>query len=132
LCVSEAWPARSGETTLSSALADGANPSDMPTPAIANGTTRSANVVLAVATTAIQLVRAAVPAFAQAGLHGTAVSTITAAVGVTQPYAFRLFKTKNDLFRAAIEHGFDRIERTVHDAVAGGPEEERRAAMGRA
>jgi AcrR family transcriptional regulator len=64
------------------------------------------------------LVRAAVPAFAQSGLHGTAVSAITSAVGVTQPYAFSLFKTKKDLYLAAIERCFDRVEDTFRAAAA--------------
>jgi AcrR family transcriptional regulator len=79
------------------------------------------------------LVRAAVPAFAQGGLHGTAVSTVTDAVGVTQPYAFSLFKTKKGLFLAAVEHGFDRVEETFRAAAAEAPApEERLEAMGRA
>jgi AcrR family transcriptional regulator len=71
-------------------------------------------------------VRAAVPAFAQSGLHGTAVSTITAAVGVTQPYAFSLFKTKKDLFLAAVERCFDRVEQSFRDAAAEAPAPEGR------
>ena len=78
------------------------------------------------------LVRAAVPAFAEGGLHGTAVSTIAEAVGVTQPYAFSLFKTKKGLFLAAVEHGFDRVEQTFRDAAAGAPAAERLEAMGHA
>jgi AcrR family transcriptional regulator len=78
------------------------------------------------------LVRAAVPAFAAGGLHGTAVSTITEAVGVTQPYAFSLFKTKKGLFLAAVEHGFDRVEETFRAGAAAAPAGERLAAMGQA
>jgi AcrR family transcriptional regulator len=78
------------------------------------------------------LVRAAVPAFAHGGLHGTPVSTITEAVGVTQPYAFSLFKTKKGLFLAAVEHGFDRVEETFRDAAAAAPAGEPLAAMGQA
>ena len=69
------------------------------------------------------LVRAAVPAFANGGLHGTAVSAITDAVGVTQPYAFSLFKTKKGLFLAAVERNFDRVEETFRAAAAGAGEE---------
>ena len=78
------------------------------------------------------LIRAAVPAFADGGLHGTAVSTITDAVGVTQPYAFSLFKTKKGLFLAAVEHGFDRVEETFRGAADGAAAGERLAAMGQA
>src|SRR3954452_2496271 len=78
------------------------------------------------------LVRAAVPAFAHGGLHGTPVSTITEAVGVTQPYAFSLFKTKKGLFLAAVEHGFDRVEDTSRTAAGAAPGGEPLAAMGQA
>jgi AcrR family transcriptional regulator len=79
------------------------------------------------------LVRAAVPAFARGGLHGTAVSAISDAVGVTQPYAFSLFKTKKALFLAAVERCFDRVEQTFRDAAATAPEPDGRLeAMGRA
>jgi AcrR family transcriptional regulator len=79
------------------------------------------------------LVEAAVPAFAQTGLHGTAVSAITQAVGITQPYAFSLFRTKKELFLAAVEHGFDRIARTFADAAEAAPDgDDRLEAMGRA
>jgi AcrR family transcriptional regulator len=65
-----------------------------------------------------QLVEAAVPAFARGGLHGTAVSSVTDAIGVTQPYAFSLFGTKKGLFLAAIEHAFDHLEATFRAAGA--------------
>jgi AcrR family transcriptional regulator len=78
------------------------------------------------------LVRAAVPAFAHGGLHGTAVSAITDAVGVTQPYAFSLFKTKKGLFLAAVELCFDRVEQTFRDAAAGAAPGERLAVIGEA
>src|SRR3954449_3487273 len=80
-----------------------------------------------------QLVEAAVEAFAQTGLYGTAVSAITDRVGVTQPYAFSLFKTKKGLFLAAVEHGFDRVEETFRTAAAAAPAPEQRLeAMGHA
>src|SRR3954452_10372731 len=78
------------------------------------------------------LVRAAVRAFGHGGLNGTAVSTITEAVCVTQPYEFSLFKTKKGLFLAAVEHGFDRVEQTFRDAAATAPAGERLDAMGQA
>src|SRR5690606_6374019 len=40
------------------------------------------------------LITAAIAAFAAFGLHGTAVSSITNPVGITQPYAFSLFGSK--------------------------------------
>src|SRR5919202_5636532 len=77
------------------------------------------------------LVAAAVRAFARTGLHGTAVSTITREVGITQPYAFSLFGTKKDLFLAAVEHGFDHVDETFRRA-AEGAEGEALEAMGHA
>jgi AcrR family transcriptional regulator len=69
------------------------------------------------------LIDAAVEHFAQTGLHGTAVSAITDDVGITQPYAFSLFGTKNGLFLAAVERGFDRVEETFRAAAAAAGEE---------
>jgi AcrR family transcriptional regulator len=77
-----------------------------------------------------QLVEAAVGAFAQTGLHGTAVSAVTDRVGVTQPYAFSLFRTKKGLFLAAVEHAFDHLEATFRSAAEGKRGEDALAAMG--
>jgi AcrR family transcriptional regulator len=77
-----------------------------------------------------QLVEAAVGAFAQTGLHGTAVSTVTDRVGVTQPYAFSLFRTKKGLFLAAIEHCFDHLDATFRAAAAGKQGDEALQALG--
>ena len=76
------------------------------------------------------LVDAAVEHFAQTGLHGTAVSAITDAVGITQPYAFSLFGTKKGLFLAAVEHCFDRIAEAFREAAACAGQEGPFAAMG--
>jgi AcrR family transcriptional regulator len=78
------------------------------------------------------LVDAAVEQFAQTGLHGTAVSAITDAVGITQPYAFSLFGTKKGLFLAAVERGCDRIEEAFRQAAAAAGEDGPLAAMGEA
>lgn len=56
------------------------------------------------------LIEAAVHEFARAGLHGTKVSQVARAVGVAQPYVFTLFPTKVDLFLAAVERCFGRVE----------------------
>src|SRR3954467_6088105 len=77
-----------------------------------------------------QLVAAAVPAFAVGGLHGTAVSAVTGAVGVTQPYAFSLFGTKKGLFLAAVEHSYDHLEATFRSAAKGLSADDALRAMG--
>ncbi len=78
------------------------------------------------------LVEAAVEHFALTGLHGTAVSTITDQVGITQPYAFSLFGTKKGLFLAAVERGCERIAETFRTAAANAGDEGALAAMGAA
>ncbi len=70
-----------------------------------------------------QILEAAVAEFAATGLHGTSTDTIARRVGISQPYLFRLFGTKKDLFIAAVERNFDQtiesFERAAADAPAG-------------
>ena len=54
-----------------------------------------------------EILRAAVARFGATGLHGTSTETIARDVGVSQPYLFRLFGTKKELFMAAVEWGFE-------------------------
>ena len=53
-----------------------------------------------------EIVQAAVVRFGATGLHGTSTETIARDVGVSQPYLFRLFGTKKELFLAAVQWGF--------------------------
>jgi AcrR family transcriptional regulator len=64
------------------------------------------------------VVEAAVRAFASAGLHGTSTEQVARLAGVSQPYLFRLFGTKRDLFLAALERMFSRLEHEFSDAAA--------------
>lgn len=50
-----------------------------------------------------EILEAAVAEFAARGLRGGSVDGIAEAVGVTQPYVYRLFGTKKELFLAAME-----------------------------
>ena len=52
-----------------------------------------------------EIVAAAVVRFGATGLHGTSTETIARDVGVSQPYLFRLFGTKKELFMAAVRVG---------------------------
>ena len=45
---------------------------------------------------------AALDAFARGGLHGTSTEEIAEAAGISQPYLFRLFGTKKELFKASV------------------------------
>lgn len=64
------------------------------------------------------VIEAAVRAFASSGLHGTSTEEVARLAGVSQPYLFRLFGTKKDLFLAAVERSFARIEASFEDAAA--------------
>ena len=82
------------------------------------------------------IVEAAMAEFAAAGLHGTPAEAIAQRVGVSQPYVFQLFRTKKDLFIAAIRRGFERIVAAFRMAAAeAGPDADAQQvleAMGRA
>jgi AcrR family transcriptional regulator len=54
-----------------------------------------------------EILRAAVRRFGETGLHGTSTEAIASDVGVSQPYLFRLYGTKKELFIAAVRWGFD-------------------------
>jgi AcrR family transcriptional regulator len=56
------------------------------------------------------IVQAAMAEFAIKGYHGTATEAIAERAGVSQPYLFRFYPTKKELFIAAIERGFERVE----------------------
>jgi AcrR family transcriptional regulator len=71
------------------------------------------------------IVEAAVTAFAEGGLAGTSTEEIARIAGVSQPYLFRLFGTKRELFLAAVGRCFDRIGDAFEIAAA------REASLGR-
>lgn len=52
---------------------------------------------------------AAVTEFSAFGLHGASTEDIAERAGISQPYVFKLFGTKKDLFMAAVERVCDRI-----------------------
>lgn len=64
------------------------------------------------------LIDAAVHEFAHGGLHGAPVDRIARRVGVAQPYVFRLFGSKKELFLAAVERGFQLTADTFTRAAA--------------
>ncbi|NUR57552.1 MAG: TetR/AcrR family transcriptional regulator [Catenulispora sp.] len=79
-----------------------------------------------------QVVRAAVTEFAIRGLEGTSTSDIAKRVGVSQPYLFRLFPTKRDLFIAAVERSCGQVKEVFSKASEGRYGTEALAAMGEA
>ncbi len=63
------------------------------------------------------ILRVAVAEFAQRGLEGTSTEVIAERAGISQPYVFRLFGSKKELFKAAVGRCFDRV-RAVFEAAA--------------
>ena len=63
-----------------------------------------------------EILHAAVVRFGQTGLHGTSTEAIARDVGVSQPYLFRLFGTKKELFMAAVAWGFDHTVAVFREA----------------
>src|SRR3954462_13127006 len=57
-----------------------------------------------------QLVTAAVTAFSLGGDAGTTTDQVARLAGVSQPYVIRIFRTKQELFIAAVTRACDKIE----------------------
>ena len=62
---------------------------------------------------------AAVVEFAETGLAGTSTETIARRAGISQPYLFRLYGTKKELFLAAVERCFEETMDTFRSASRG-------------
>ena len=79
-----------------------------------------------------EIVEAARAEFAIGGLHGTSTEDIARRAGVSQPYVFRLFGTKKELFKAVVARCFRETLETFQRAAEGKRGEEARDAMGTA
>ncbi len=79
-----------------------------------------------------EVLAAAVSEFARSGYAGTSTDAIAARAGISQPYLFRLFGTKKDLFLATYELVADRIVRAMAEASEDLEGEEVLEAMGQA
>jgi len=75
---------------------------------------------------------AAITEFARSGYAGTSTDAIANRAGISQPYLFRLFGTKKDLFIATYELVSDRIIAAMTRAGTGLEGEEAMSAMGEA
>src|ERR1700733_13117828 len=78
------------------------------------------------------ILQAAIVEFARSGYAGTSTEAIAARAGISQPYLFRLFGTKKELFIATYDQVGDRIIRELKNAGEGIDGEEALAAMGSA
>jgi AcrR family transcriptional regulator len=68
-----------------------------------------------------QLVSAAVTAFSLGGYAGTTTDQVARLAGVSQPYVIRIFRTKQELFIAAVNRAAERIEAKFREAAATEP-----------
>jgi AcrR family transcriptional regulator len=75
---------------------------------------------------------AALVEFAARGLEGASTDAIAAAAGISQPYVFRLFGTKKDLFTAVVARCFRETLELFQRAAEGMRGEEALKAMGAA
>ena len=75
---------------------------------------------------------AAMVEFAERGLDGASTEAIAARAGISQPYVFRLFGTKKELFKASVARCFRETLDTFQRAAEGKRGEEALEAMGKA
>jgi len=76
------------------------------------------------------VIRAAMQEFARGGLDGTPTEAIAKRVGISQPYLFRLFRTKKELFLAVVDRCYDRTHDTFRRASEGRTGEDALHAIG--
>jgi AcrR family transcriptional regulator len=64
-----------------------------------------------------QVLDAAVFEFGEHGWHGARIEAIAGRAVISHPYLLRLFSSKRELFIAAMDRAFDRMENAFTDAV---------------
>jgi len=79
-----------------------------------------------------EILVAAFDEFAEHGLHGTSTDVIARKAGVSQPYLFRLFGTKKELYLESVRRCLRETLELFREASAGKTGEEALDAMGRA
>ena len=79
-----------------------------------------------------EILAIAIEHFAASGFRGTSTAVIAREAGISQPYLFRLFRTKKELFLAAGERACQQVLETFRRAAAAAPPGERLQAMGHA
>ena len=68
-----------------------------------------------------EILEAAISEFSARGLRGASVEDLATRVGVSQPYVYRLFGTKKDLFLAATGRVCDRVQEAFRQAAEANP-----------
>lgn len=76
------------------------------------------------------ILQAALVEFAERGFHGASTETIARAAGISQPYVFRLFGTKKELFKATVSRCLRETLEAFQRAAEGKRGEEALEAMG--
>jgi AcrR family transcriptional regulator len=79
-----------------------------------------------------EIVAIAIEQFALGGYRGTSTEAIAREAEISQPYLFRLFKTKRDLFLACYDVAHQRTLETFRSAGSGVPHADVLPAMGKA
>jgi AcrR family transcriptional regulator len=79
-----------------------------------------------------QVLEAALDVFAEHGLSGASTDEIARKAGISQPYLFRLFGTKKELFIAAAERCLRETKEAFEQAAEGKSGQEALEAMGKA
>src|SRR6478609_4664485 len=79
-----------------------------------------------------EILDAAMAEFAERGLAAASTEEIARKAGISQPYVFRLFGTKKELFKATVARCFRETLETFQRAAEGRRGEEALEAMGRA
>ena len=77
-----------------------------------------------------EIIEIAIEHFALRGYNGTSTDVVAREAGISQPYLFRLFHTKRELFLACHDEMHGRIAATFAEAARERPPEERMKAMG--
>ncbi|HVW89792.1 MAG TPA: TetR/AcrR family transcriptional regulator [Gaiellaceae bacterium] len=79
-----------------------------------------------------EILDAALPVFAEQGLHGASTEEIARGAGISQPYVFRLFGTKKGLYLALVARCFRQTLELMQRAAEGKRGEEALKAIGTA
>jgi AcrR family transcriptional regulator len=79
-----------------------------------------------------EILAVAMEHFAAGGYHGTSTEVIAREAGISQPYLFRLFHTKKELFLACVDRACEKVRDAFRRAAAGSAAGEELEAMGRA
>ena len=79
-----------------------------------------------------EILDAALEVFADQGLHGASTEEIARRAGISQPYVFRLFGTKKELYVAGVARCFRQTLALMQEAAEGKRGQEALAAIGEA